>query len=64
MATETKVQVPYLVPEPVRFPKKNALPPPSRSGDASIAPSQGVLYGVLIGSVLWAALILLGVVLW
>lgn len=67
MAIETKVQVPYHAPEPVRVPQEKDLPPagsgaPAR--DAGIGPSQGILYGVLIGSLLWSALILLGVVLW
>lgn len=64
MAIETNVQVPYYGRRPVRVPKEKPARSDARTGDAGIRPSEGILYGVLIGSLLWSTLILLGVVLW
>ena len=67
MAIEAKARAPFHVRGLVRTPKENDCPPawsgtPAR--DDGIRSSQGILHGVLIGSLLWVGLILLGVVLW
>ena len=64
MAIETNVQVPYYGRRPVRVPKEKPARSSARAGNASIGPSEGILYGVLIGGLLWSTLILLGVALW
>jgi hypothetical protein len=67
MITESNVHALYRVSETERAPKEIA-PPPSRRNvptrDAGMRPAQGILYGVLIGSLLWSVLILGGVLLW
>ena len=67
MITELNVHALYRLPETDRVSKESAPPPSRRSipaRDAGIRPAQGILYGVLIGSLLWSALILGSVILW
>jgi hypothetical protein len=67
MITESNVHALYRVAETERVPSKIAPLPSRRSAsarDAGMKPAKGILYGVLVGSLLWSALILGGVLLW
>jgi hypothetical protein len=67
MVTAEKIALPYVFRKPIHRLKESDLRPTTRPPesweDISADPAKGIMYGVLMGSLLWAAILLLVYVL-
>ena len=63
MVTAKKVATPYVIREPINLLKEHGMLTTARTRDSwddtDTDPARGILYGVLMGSLLWAATLLL-----
>ncbi len=63
MATIAKIVAPFVVREPINLLKEHGMlattGPRDSWDDTNADPAKGILYGVLMGSLLWSAILLL-----
>lgn len=63
MRTSTKIAAPYVIQEPIHFLKEEDMLMTIRTSDSwddtNTDPAKGILSGVLMGSLLWLAVLLL-----
>ena len=63
MVTSTKISTSYVIREPINLLKEHGMLTTTRTSDSwddtDTDPARGILYGVLMGSLLWAATLLL-----